>query len=316
MSSSDLPPDSPLNPAPPDKRADKRETGATNEINLPQAAHFSALTLVSLLVLLLAIGCGGGIGFAWLIIHWNIGIAGQLLYYILLLVWGLICAIILFVGLHSYAHVVGNHLGWRIELGGPSALFAAVVIGGSLFVPKQPDLNFTVWVRLPDRGYANAGTLTMNINQSQPIFARIETNGQAMFGNIPTSRLPEIQDGSVEFTPHVPGFPEMPKPAVYLTDKQRYEFTLDSYSTDIRGKILRLHGQNGAAEIHIEHLATLAVGPENGFRGAVQAKSGSIHLVEVCIHGMQARLESLPIGTDMTIQLRELKGPCRVDTGN
>lgn len=316
MSGLNLPPNSPSIPTPPSEPAANMENGATNETNPPQTVQFSALTLVTFLAILLGIGCAGGIGFAWLVNHWNLGIAGQLLYYMLLLVWGLVCAIVLFAGLRSYADVSGSHLGWKIELGGPSALFAAVVLGGYLFVPRQPETNFSVWVRQPNQEYADSGTLAMNINQAQPIPAPIE-NGQAMFGNIPTSRLPQIDNGSVEFTPHVPGFPEKPKSVVNLRDKQRYEFTLDSFSTNIKGSILRLHGQNGTAEIRIEHLVALPVDSENEFHGTVQAKSGSSYLVEVCINGMQAYLESLPLGPDMPpIQLLKPKEHCRVSTGN
>jgi hypothetical protein len=138
-----------------------------------------------------------------------------------------------------------------------------------------------------------------------------------MFGDIPTGRITQIQNGNVEFIPSVPGFPETPKAVDYLRDKQRYELTLDSFSTKISGNIVRVKGENGTAELRIEHLMTLPVGSDNTFHGTVQAKEGSSYLVEVCINGEQTYLEPIPLGSGMPpIQLHRPTGYCRISTGN
>src|SRR5258708_37754055 len=64
------------------------------------------------------------------------GLAGNI-YYIVLVVLGLVAALVLFGILHSTARYRGKHFGGVLELGGPVICAALVVIGGSVLVPKS-----------------------------------------------------------------------------------------------------------------------------------------------------------------------------------
>ncbi len=61
-------------------------------------------------------------------------------YYILLLVWGLVCAITLFGVMKTYARLTYKRVGLVVELGGPAVVALLVVVGGFWLVPRQEDV--------------------------------------------------------------------------------------------------------------------------------------------------------------------------------
>src|SRR5271167_2371842 len=57
-------------------------------------------------------------------------------FYIVAIVWGLVSALVLFGVMKSYAHVTHKSMGWAIELGGPAAFAAFVVVGAFWVFPR------------------------------------------------------------------------------------------------------------------------------------------------------------------------------------
>lgn len=67
-------------------------------------------------------------------------------YYVLVVILGLAVAAFLFGAMRSRARLAGTHLGFTLELGGPAAVLALVVVGG-FWLAKSPD-EFSLVIRL------------------------------------------------------------------------------------------------------------------------------------------------------------------------
>jgi hypothetical protein len=118
-----------------------------------------------------------------------LGLTGNLFCIVLLLV-GLAPTLILFGLLRSYAFYRGEHFGGVLELGGPSVVFALVVIGGIGLVPNLATFPLTVYVH-GERGpqdvvLRNSGYVVLRLgpeSRKEPIGG----DGQAYFPAIPAN---------------------------------------------------------------------------------------------------------------------------------
>ena len=90
--------------------------------------------------------------------------------------------------MRSYASYSGKVLGGLLELGGPVVVFALVVLGGFLLIPRAGAFDVVVYVHGPggmtDRVLKNQGEVTMELGQF-PRTAKIREKGDAHFDGIP-----------------------------------------------------------------------------------------------------------------------------------
>jgi hypothetical protein len=110
-------------------------------------------------------------------------------YYIVLLVWGLISAVVLFGVVRSYARITYRNPpgGLAVELGGAAAFAALVVIGGFVLVPKGT-LNLTVRPHGPDIPLITWGKIRVEFGANAPTVA-VNESGEADFKGIPREFL-------------------------------------------------------------------------------------------------------------------------------
>ena len=121
-------------------------------------------------------------------------------FYVVLLVPALLCAAILFGVLKgSHARVRYKHLGWVIELGGPPALFALIVLGFYMVVPKTETFDLTVRPHGPQEQLIKRGALRLefgNRSETEPLTDKGEADFKGIahkFRGATLRVLPEIE---------------------------------------------------------------------------------------------------------------------------
>jgi hypothetical protein len=122
-------------------------------------------------------------------------------FYILVIVWGLVCAIVLFGVMRSYAHVTYKRLGMVVELGGPAAFAALVVVGGFWLVPRTDTFDLTIRPHGTDFPLINTGRIRIEFDRLS-LNEDINSNGEADFKAIPR----RFWGATVQVLPLVDGF--------------------------------------------------------------------------------------------------------------
>jgi hypothetical protein len=160
-----------------------------NSANLEQRvsiARGSWYAVLSLAFLCIAIVVG-----KWVFEHADrLGPNFNFAYYGALVILAASMAIVLFGSMRSYAHLTRTQGSMKMELGGPSALFALLVLGG--FWLAKPEQYSSMTVRLLGEGLETVAvnelevTLDLASNRDRRPF---NSSGEAVFPNIPTSLI-------------------------------------------------------------------------------------------------------------------------------
>ena len=103
-------------------------------------------------------------------------------YYIVLVLWGLASAGILVGVLKGYAHVTGEYLGWKVELGSSVGVAFLVVAGGYFFIPHGDTFNLTVRLRTADGSRVRSGSIAAELGDKTE--AALVHDGEAEFKDI------------------------------------------------------------------------------------------------------------------------------------
>ena len=110
------------------------------------------------------------------------------IYYVVLVLMGLVAAVFLFGVIPSSATYEGRLLGGRLRLGGAIVGAALVVVGGYFFAPQAWTFPLTVYVHGPggprDIPLRNAGSVVLELGPESKR-AQIGESGQAYFPAIP-----------------------------------------------------------------------------------------------------------------------------------
>jgi predicted membrane protein len=138
-------------------------------------------------------------------------------YYVILLIFGLICALVLFGVLKSYAQLKVRQPGVLLELGGPVVVAFLVVYGGFRLVPRPKSFNVVIRAHAPGKPIIRTGSIRLEYG-SNPPEQPIESNGDAEFREIPQ----EYKGQSVKVLPEVDGY-----------EQQYYTVTLDKQVIDV-----------------------------------------------------------------------------------
>ena len=133
------------------------------------------------------------------------GVQNQV-FYLLLIPWGLSCAVFLFGAMRSYARFTYKHLGSALELGGPVVLFALVLVGGFKLVPPAPEtFDLTIRAHSADgsQPIITSGRITLDLDNDRRTES-FGSNGEANFKGIP----PKFMEATVKMLPQVDGYAE------------------------------------------------------------------------------------------------------------
>lgn len=123
-------------------------------------------------------------------------------FYIVLILWGLVGAIVLFGVMRSYAHVTYKHVGGVVEIGGPAAFAVLVVAGGFWLVPRPDTFDLTIRPHGTDSPLIIAGRIRIEFDRLS--FTQNINNGEADFKGIPH----KFWGTTAQVLPLVDGFSE------------------------------------------------------------------------------------------------------------
>jgi hypothetical protein len=203
-------------------------------------------------------------------------------FYIVLIVWGVICAIVLFGVLRSYAHLTYKYVGGVVELGGPAVFAALVVVGGFVLVPRTDTFDLTVRPYGPGAPIITSGKIRVEFGNFAPI-QEINQNGEADFKGVSQ----KFRGATVKILPQIDGYEEQYQPAIL--DKDAIDLLLVKapppqsilkgkiVPTPAKGQIVRVlvQGEDGEEE------------PDSygRFKFAVHKRLGERVRVNVCANG-------------------------------
>ena len=122
-------------------------------------------------------------------------------FYIVAIVWGLVSALVLFGVMKSYAQVTHKSIGWAIELGGPAAFAALVVVGAFWVFPRTDTFDLTIRPHAPGKQLITSGRIRLEIGNSAPTSV-VNANGEADFKGIPH----KYRGAKIRVLPQVDGY--------------------------------------------------------------------------------------------------------------
>jgi hypothetical protein len=126
------------------------------------------------------------------------------IYYLLLIPWALSSATFLFGAMRSFALTSHRQLGTTVELGGPVALFALVLVGGFKLVPQAPQ-TFDLTIRAHSSDGAapliTEGSLTLELGTTTPS-ERLGPKGEAIFKGVST----RFKGATIKILPTIDGY--------------------------------------------------------------------------------------------------------------
>jgi hypothetical protein len=257
-----------------------------------------------ILFLLLAIGCLGVFAFQATVSRGWAGNTYQL-YYILLLVWALICALVLFLAVHAYAKVVYKDGRLAVELGGPAAVFALVVAGGHWLVPRSEPRDLTIRLHAPGQYSILNGKVQIFFDGASPEVGN--DSGGAHFFELP----PDLWNRTIQILPKVDGYEQVPQSKRF--DAKALDVYLVPDLTTFRGHIVRIRGLEGPATLFIEGGPSVPVEPDDSFHGTIKGSATIPRSLTVCVDHQRVYFEVISNwDEELAITLRppEKDRPC------
>jgi hypothetical protein len=166
-------------------------------------------------------------------------------FYIVLIVWGLVSALVLFGVMRSYARLTYKTVGSAVELGGPAAFAALVVVGGFWLVPRTDTFHVTIRPHGPSAPRITSGKISMELGSTSSS-SDINSNGEADFKDI----LHKFRGAKVKVLPQVRGYKQEYQ-AVVL-DKDAIDLNLVKSETVLRGKIVPVPGKGQVVKVLVQ----------------------------------------------------------------
>jgi hypothetical protein len=226
-------------------------------------------------------------------------------FYIVLIVWGLVCALVLFGVMKSYARLTYKSFGGAVELGGPAAFAALVVVGGFWLVPRTDTFHVTVRPHGPSAARITSGKISMELGSSSAN-SDINSNGEADFKDIPH----KFRGAMVKILPQVHGYKEEYQTVVL--DKEAIDLNLVKSETVLRGKIVPAPGKGQALKVLVQGEDGEKTPDSYGrFQFVVHKDLGEQVRVDVCAEGRRVYDDYVTLVEDeVDIHTRKPDVPC------
>jgi hypothetical protein len=222
----------------------------------------------------------------------------QSLYYVLLVVVGLLAAGFLFGALHSYGKYRGKVLSGTLELGGPVVIVVIIIFVGLTYA--SPTSTFSLVIRphgpLGQTDVLRAGTVTVFLG-TNPRTEQIGSNGQAQFNEVPAAFL----GAKVTATADVPGYELVDRASQRIPPSKILYLAMapEQPTSALRGRFLTKDGRpvvNAYVEVN-QGLASGHTNEHGDFSIHVPLKRGSV------IH-LSADLDGIP-GYDNSVTISD-----------
>lgn len=233
-------------------------------------------------VTFVALGIGLLLGFAFLAPRVLPSAVSDQFYYVVLLLWGLVSALVLFGVLRGYARLTVKQPGVLLELGGPVVVAFLVVYGGFKLVPRAGSFSVTVRPHAVDAPVITQGKIRMEYG-ANPAIRDIDSSGDAEFREIPR----EYRGQAVKVLPQVDGYKQ--EYQTVSLDKSVIDLALtkESPETKLTGKIVPPE-KGKVVKVLVEGENREAVPDEYGrFEMVVHRKNAERIRISVWVDGKQ-----------------------------
>lgn len=226
-------------------------------------------------------------------------------FYVVLIVWGLVCALVLFGVMKSYAHLTYKSFGSAVELGGPAAFAALVVVGGFWLVPRTDTFHVTVRPHGPSAPRITGGKISMELGSISPS-SDLNSNGEADFKDI--SR--KFWGAKVKVLPQVHGYKEEYQTVVL--DKDAIDLNLSPAETVLKGKIVPAPRKNQVVKVLVQGQDGEQTPDSFGrFQFLVHKDLGEQVRVDVCADGQRVYDDYVTLANEeVNIAMRKPDVPC------
>lgn len=226
-------------------------------------------------------------------------------FYIVLIVWGLVCALMLFGVMRSYARLTYRSVGGAVELGGPAAFAALVVVGGFWLVPRTDTFHLTIRPHGPSAPLISSGKIRMELG-SASLSPEINSDGEADFKGI--SR--KFWEAKVKVLPQVRGYKEEYQTVVL--DKDAIDLNLVPVETVLTGKIVPTPRKNQVVRVLVQSEGGEKIPDGYGrFQFLVHKNLGEQVRVDVCADGQRVYDDYVTlVEEEISIRTRKPDVPC------
>lgn len=203
-------------------------------------------------------------------------------FYIVSIVWGLVSALVLFGVMKSYAHVTHKSMGWAIELGGPAAFAALVVVDAFWVFPRTDTFDLTIRPHAPGKQLITSGRIRLEIGNSAPT-SSVNADGEADFKGIPH----KYRGAKVRVLPQVDGYVQ--EYQEIILDKDAVDLSLVNApgpETTLRGRLTPAPRMGQIVKVLVEGEDAESVPDSYGrFQTVVHKKLGERVGLDVCANG-------------------------------
>ena len=203
-------------------------------------------------------------------------------FYMVAVVWGLVCALVLFGVVKSYAHVTHKSAGLAIEIGGPAAFAALVIVAAFWIVPRNDTFNLTVRPHGPNQPLITSGTVRVEFGNFASTQV-VNLNGEADFKGIPH----KYRGAKVRILPEVDGYLEKYQELFLAKDAIDLNLTkAPPLEVTLRGRLTPVPSGARAVRVLVEGEDGESLPDRFGrFRTIVHKKIGEMVGINVCASG-------------------------------
>lgn len=214
-------------------------------------------------------------------------------FYIVLVVWGLVCALVLFGVMKSYARVTYKRLGGAIELGGPAAFAALVVVGGFWLVPHGDTFDLTVRPHGPGTPLITQGKIRMELG-NLAITRDVNSSGEVDFKGIPH----KYRGSTIKVLPLIDGYDQTYQSVALTSDV--VDLSLVKPATLLKGRIVPAPSSSQNVKVLIEGEDGEQVPDTYGrFQFVVHKNPGATVRVNVCSNGRSIFDDYKAVGSEV-----------------
>jgi hypothetical protein len=226
-------------------------------------------------------------------------------YYIVLLAWGMISALVMFGVVHSYAKVTYTRLagGIKIEISGAAAFAALVVLGGYVLVPNGP-FNLTIRPHSPGSPLITSGKIRVEFGALASTID-VNQNGEADFKGIPHNFL----GTKVKVLPLIEGYKREYQEKIITGDA--IDLDLEVPETALRGQVFPMPSGRHVITVLVEgELARPAAVDQYGeFKTVVHKNLDDVVRLTVCEDGWRVYDDLQPVRSPQ-LRLRKRDQRC------
>jgi hypothetical protein len=227
-------------------------------------------------------------------------------FYIVLIVWGVVSALLLFGVMRSYARVSYKTVGGAVELGGPAAFAALVVVGGFWLVPRSDTFTLTIRPHGPGAPMITSGQIRVefgNVAQTQEINAI----GEADFKGVQH----KYRGATVQVLPLVDGYKQEYQSV--LLNRDFIDLNLVKPETVLKGRIVPAPREGQQLSVLIQGEDGEQVPHSDGrFQFIVHKNVGARVRVTVCSNGRSIFDDYKLLAPDeVAISTHKPAGSCR-----